>query len=48
MFTTYPEIPVVPLCEVHPLFGKVTTLNNEKTRMKKKDNIKEKSCWFEC
>ena len=41
MFTTYPEIPVVPLCEVHPLFGKVTTLNNEKTRVKKKTTLKK-------
>ena len=25
-------MPVVPLCDVHPSFGKVTTLNRENTK----------------
>ena len=29
---SYPEMPVVPLCDVHPAFGNVTTLNREKTK----------------
>ena len=28
-------MPVVPLCDVHPSFGKVTTLNRENTTEKK-------------
>ena len=28
----YPVKPVVPLCDVHPEFGKVTTLNRENTK----------------
>ena len=27
-------MPVVPLCDVHPSFGKVTTLNRENTKDK--------------
>ena len=32
-------MPVVPLCEVHPSFGKVTTLNREKTKENKKKKV---------
>ena len=36
---TYEEMPVVPLCDVHPAFGKVTTLNREKTIENKKKKV---------
>ena len=32
-------MPVVPLCDVHPSFGKVTTLNRENTTEKKAQSI---------
>ena len=35
MYYIYPVKPVVPLCDVHPEFGKVTTLNRENTKTTK-------------